>query len=168
MRRILFAVYMVQKERNMKSILFTMLVCVILILIAVTDARQRRIPNILLGAFFIVVLFSAVVCPEVTWNSRVLGSVSVSVILLAATWIRPGAFGAGDVKLMAVSGLLLGMAKNLTAFLFAVVLAAVYCLPGLVLGGRKRTAEIAFGPFLCIGIVMSIFWGEKFIQWYIS
>lgn len=161
-------VVMVWKERNMKSIFLTIVVCVILVVIAVTDARQKKIPNTLLGIFFVVVLLLAVICPEMTWSSRILGSVSVSAILLAVIWIYPGAFGAGDVKLMAVSGLLLGTAKNLAALLFAVVMAALYCLPGLILREREKTAEIAFGPFLCMGIVISIFWGEKFIQWYIG
>ena len=121
-----------------------------------------------LGALCVAAIFSAVVYPEMTWKDRIVGSVSVSAILLAVTWIRRGAFGAGDVKLMAVSGLLLGTGKNLTAFLFAVVMATVYCLPGVIWGDRKSTSEIAFGPFLCMGIVLSIFFGEKFIQWYMS
>lgn len=152
----------------MGNIFFTGIICIILIAIAVTDARQKRIPNVLLGGLCIAVICSVMVCPEMTWKDRIAGSVSVSAILLAVTWIRRGAFGAGDVKLMAVSGLLLGMGKNLTAFLFAVVMAAAYCLTGVVFGDRKRTSEIAFGPFLCMGIVLSIFFGEKFIQWYMS
>ena len=156
------------KRGDMETIFFTGIVCIILIVIAVTDARQKKIPNILLGALCVAAIFSAVVYPEMTWKDRIVGSVSVSAILLAVTWIRRGAFGAGDVKLMAVSGLLLGTGKNLTAFLFAVVMATVYCLPGVIWGDRKSTSEIAFGPFLCMGIVLSIFFGEKFIQWYMS
>ena len=152
----------------MENIFLTGMVCIILIAIAVTDARQKRIPNVLLGGLCVAAIFSLVVCPEMTWKDRIAGSVSVSAILLAVTWIRRGAFGAGDIKLMAVSGLLLGTGKNLTAFLFAVVMATVYCLPGVIWGDRKSTSEIAFGPFLCMGIVLSIFFGEKFIQWYMS
>lgn len=152
----------------MENIFFTIVVCVVLMAIAVTDARQKRIPNVLLGILSVVVVFWALAYPEMTWKARVIGGLSVSVILLAVTWIRPGAFGAGDIKLMAISGLMLGTAKNLTAFLFATMLAAVYCLPGIAFGNRKRKSEIAFGPFLCLGIIIAIFWGEKFIQWYVS
>lgn len=88
--------------------------------------------------------------------------------VLTVIWIRPGAFGAGDVKLMAISGLMLGVGRNLTAFGFATALAALYCLPGILRRDRKKESEIAFGPFLCVGILLSIFLGKAFIRWYIS
>ncbi len=47
----------------METIFFTGIVCIILIVIAVTDARQKKIPNILLGALCVAAIFSAVVYP---------------------------------------------------------------------------------------------------------
>ena len=143
------------KEGNMETIFFTGIVCIILIVIAVTDARQKKISEYTFGSF----VCSCDIFRSCLYGNDVerqnCGRSSVSAILLAVTWIRRGAFGAGDVKLMAVSGLLLGTGKNLTAFLFAVVIAAAYCLPGIILGDRKSTSEIAFGPFLCMRMPLS-------------
>ncbi len=152
----------------MGKIFLIVTVCIILISIAVTDARQKKIPNALLGMLFLCALVSWVLFPEISWKNRIAGAVLVSAILLLVIWIRPGAFGAGDVKLMSVSGMMIGLGKNLTALVFAVVLSALYCLIGMMRGTRKMESEIAFGPFLCAGIILSIFWGEIFIRWYIS
>lgn len=143
-------------------------VCVILISIAIVDARKKKIPNILLGILFFCAVLSGFIFPEISWLDRIAGGILVSVVFLTVIWIRPGAFGAGDVKLMAISGLMLGVGRNLTAFGFATALAALYCLPGILRRDRKKESEIAFGPFLCVGILLSIFFGKAFIRWYIS
>ncbi len=142
--------------------------CVVLIWIALTDAQQKKIPNRLLGLLFFCALFFEAVFPGVAWGNRITGGILVSGILLIVIWIRPGAFGAGDVKLMAISGMMLGVGRNLTAFVFAIILAACYCLVRMLHGKREEKSEIAFGPFLCTGIVLSIFFGESFIRWYLS
>ena len=50
--------------------------------------------------------------------------------VLTVIWIRPGAFGAGDVKLMAISGLMLGVGRNLTAFGFATAFSGIILSAG--------------------------------------
>ena len=152
----------------MEKIFLIRVVCVILISIAVGDARKKKIPNILLGILFFCAVLSGFIFPEISWPDRIAGGILVSVVFLTVIWIRPGAFGAGDVKLMAISGLMLGVGRNLTAFGFAIALAALYCLPGILRRDRKKESEIAFGPFLCVGILLSIFLGKAFIRWYIS
>ncbi len=121
----------------MEKIFLIGVVCVILISIAVVDARKKKIPNILLGILFFCAVLSGFIFPEISWPDRIAGGILVSVVFLTVIWIRPGAFGAGDVKLMAISGLMLGVGRNLTAFGFATALAALYCLPGILRRDRK-------------------------------
>ncbi len=66
--------------------------------------------------------------------------------------------GFGDVKLAAVMGLLLGWPKILVALYSAFVLGGIVAI-FLLLLKRKRFGEtIALGPFLCIGVILSLSW----------
>lgn len=110
------------------------------------------------GNTFFCAVLSGFIFPEISWPDRIAGGILVSVVFLTVIWIRPGAFGAGDVKLMAISGLMLGVGRNLTAFGFATALAALYCLPGILRRDRKKESEIAFGPFCVWEFCFLSFW----------
>ena len=78
----------------------------------------------------------------------------------------PGAFGGGDIKFMAVSGFLLGKEKIICSMACAVMLAGGYCLIMLKCGKLTRKDEFAFGPFLVLGIMMTLFAGDQLILWF--
>ena len=91
--------------------------------------------------------------PAISLADRGIGIFCVSVPLLVLTWIVPGCFGGGDIKLMAASGIFLGREANLEAFALAVFLAGGYCIWMLLRKKLSRRERIAFGPFLCAGII---------------
>jgi leader peptidase (prepilin peptidase)/N-methyltransferase len=77
--------------------------------------------------------------------------------------------GMGDVKLAGVMGLYLGRSVA-PALLFAffagtVVGIGVMASKG-VADGRKT--KIPFGPFMALGGVLAIFWGEDVVHWYLN
>jgi len=76
--------------------------------------------------------------------------------------------GWGDVKLAIFMGLLLGWPKIVLALFLANFLGAMIGI-GLVLSRRKSfKSEVPFGPFLVAGTLISLFWGEQIINWYLS
>lgn len=79
-------------------------------------------------------------------------------------WKRE-AMGFGDVKLMAMAGAFLGW----KAVLFANLIAPLFgCLAGipLWLKTRQRYMRIPYGPFLSIGTVATMLFGDRFVAWY--
>ena len=74
--------------------------------------------------------------------------------------------GGGDVKLLAVSGLYLGMAGTL----FALILACVFGL--LVYARRKGRGgegkEFPFGPSISLGVSLMLLFGGPLIRWYLG
>lgn len=75
----------------------------------------------------------------------------------------PVAMGFGDVKLMAAIGAFLGWQAVLVALVVSVFAGAII---GLVMLAMKKGNKIPFGPYLAIGAVVALFWGEPIIQWY--
>lgn len=73
--------------------------------------------------------------------------------------------GGGDVKLMALVGAFLGWKLALLTFFVAPFFGAVY---GVIEKIRTKDSAIAYGPFLVIGALISLFWGEFIIYYILS
>lgn len=140
---------------------------VILVLIGVADAKEKRIPNRLLLVMLAGAILACLLPGELRFWDRLLGSLLVCGILLFICFLKAGAFGAGDIKLLAVSGLYLGVGKNLVALAIGVLLAGAFCMAGMMMKRIDRKTEIPFGPFLCAGIALSMYCGEFLLQWFL-
>lgn len=104
--------------------------------------------------------------PDITIAQRLIGLVCVSVPLLLITIAIPGAFGGGDIKLMAACGLFLGWKLTLISAAMAIFLGGGYGIYLLATGKKERKEHFAFGPFLCAGMAIGIFFGQQIIDWY--
>ena len=94
----------------------TMIVIVsILLVISIIDFKIKIIPNQLNVLLFISEIGSGFVFQEVTFLSRFLGVFSVSIPMFILAILCSGGLGGGDVKLMAASGVLLGIKWNIFA-----------------------------------------------------
>ncbi|MFA5087983.1 MAG: prepilin peptidase [Candidatus Omnitrophota bacterium] len=70
--------------------------------------------------------------------------------------------GGGDVKLMAMVGAFVGWKLVLLSFFIAPFFGAVY---GIIEKIRTKESTIAYGPFLALGTLISLFGGEIIISW---
>lgn len=140
----------------------------ILLIIAQIDQKTMEIPNGLVIACMIPAGVAIFAFPQVTIGARLIGIVSVSLPLLLLTLAIPGAFGGGDIKLMAVIGFFLGWKMCLTAFALAVLIGGLYGIVLLLSKKKEGKEHFAFGPFLCTGIAIAIFAGEPLLSWYLS
>lgn len=136
--------------------------------ISFVDMDTMEIPNGFVMGVFMAALVSVFVFSEISLFERMIGLFSVSVPLLFITLTVPGAFGGGDIKLMAAGGLFLGWKLSLVSFLCAVLTGGVYVVYLLVSGKKGKKDCFAFGPFLCIGMTMALFWGDMIIEWYMG
>ncbi|MBU4396939.1 prepilin peptidase, partial [Patescibacteria group bacterium] len=68
--------------------------------------------------------------------------------------------GMGDVKFAFFMGTFLGFKKVVLAFYIAFILGAVVGVVLLLLKKVKRKTQIAFGPFLIVGVFLSWWWGD--------
>lgn len=129
----------------------------ILIKIACIDWRFKKIYNSNLLSLFIASGFLWGISGKWIEVDKIIGILIISMPMLILTLVRPGCFGGGDIKLVAVCGFLLGMQEMLQAFWIALLISAVYAIYLLSMGKSYKT-EISFGPFICMG-VLCIFLG---------
>jgi len=103
------------------------------------------------------------------WNNSLLGILAGALPLLiidrlVILLVKKDGFGYGDVKLMAVVGVFLGWQLTLMSFFFAFVIGGAFATYLIATGRAKRGEYMAFGPFLCIGALISLWFGNIFIH----
>lgn len=131
------------------------------------DSKTMEIPDYLPASVLVLALLSAWFCDvpgTVAEFAAGLLAVSLPMFLLATA--VPGAFGGGDVKLMAACGALLGWKQIVLAAFLAILGGGCYGIWLLASGKAGRKEHFAFGPFLCAGMVISRFWGEAILGCY--
>ena len=140
----------------------------ILLTLSLIDADTQEIPDSLNIAIFLCGIAAIWVLPDVTILSRVIGIFAISVPLLLLAMLISGAFGGGDIKLMAAAGFLLGWQSAIIATFIGIILGGIY---GIILLARRkkgRKEHFAFGPCLAVGIFAALLWGDIALNWYLS
>jgi leader peptidase (prepilin peptidase)/N-methyltransferase len=139
-----------------------------LVAVTLTDIERRVIPNAILGVSAVAGLLLAAATDPASMPERLLAALAGGTVLLAAALAYPRGMGMGDVKLVAVMGIYLGRALG-PALLVAF---AAGSLAGAVLlvrhGAEARKRAIPFGPFLALGGVVGLLWGDQLVGWYLA
>lgn len=155
----------------------TLLFCIcssILIVLSVIDERTQEIPiglNIaiaVLGVARLILVLTGKATASGPWYEYVIGAFVVSGLFLLIVVITKGrGMGGGDVKLMAAAGLLLGWKHILLAMMLGCILGSVIHMLRMLLDKKKKKEHVlAFGPYLAIGIYLTILFGNPIIAWY--
>lgn len=156
---------------SFKSLLSLAFACV-LTAVAFIDIDTLEIPNSLVIAVLIVgiifSIFDMLTKNELSIFDRLFGIIAGSIPILLITCMIHGAFGGGDIKLLAAAGVMLGWKQVLVALFIGIILGGINGIWLLVSKKKGRKDHFAFGPFLCIGMMTSIFWGDKILNWYLS
>jgi leader peptidase (prepilin peptidase)/N-methyltransferase len=161
------------------SLLHSCLFISLLIPIAWIDARWYIIPNVIIlvglitgvAVTFLIALTrhnpGSLIEPL---SGAIWGGVSMLLIADAGKFLfRKKAIGGGDIELMILIGLFLGGWPHL--LIVVMVSAFTGSIVGLTLialgkksGGGSR---IPYGPFLVIGGLLDLFWGNQIWSWYL-
>lgn len=140
----------------------------ILTIITVVDFMRMEIPSELNGLIYIMGVLSFFLFPEISLTSRLIGMLIISVPMQLIVFAVPGGFGGGDIKLMFVAGLFMGMKGIIAGFFIGLVLGGAYGVLQLAMRKLGRKEHFAFGPFLSAGMIVALFYGNALINWYLS
>lgn len=147
----------------------TLLYCLLtsaLIVLSVIDFRIYEIPvgiNWFIAGIGLIRVFTDMS----DWTEYVIGFFSVSAFLYLLYILTKGrGIGGGDIKLMAVSGLVLGWKCNVLGFICGCIVGVIIHIFLMII--TKKDHVMAMGPYLSIGIFLSVLFGDKFIAWYLT
>ncbi|HWT77709.1 MAG TPA: A24 family peptidase, partial [Candidatus Methylomirabilis sp.] len=78
------------------------------------------------------------------------------------------AMGEGDLNLIALVGSFLGWKAVALTILLGCLFGSAVGLALMAVRRLGRRQHIPFGPFLSLGAVVALFWGERLIAWYLK
>ncbi len=84
-------------------------------------------------------------------------------IISKGKWI-----GGGDIRLGFLMGIILGFPMSLVALFLSYILGLIVSLPLLIIGKKRMKSEIPFGTFLVAGTIITMFLGDKILNWYLN
>lgn len=76
--------------------------------------------------------------------------------------------GGGDVKLGVLMGIILGVINTIVATMLAFFIGAIFSIILIILRKKTIKSQVPFGPFLVIGSLMALFWGNLIFGWFQS
>ncbi len=143
----------------------------VLILVIVIDIEHRLILHVVTFPITIIALIGSIF---LTNNSIILalaGAVSGFVFfylafLLGQKLFGPGALGFGDVTLSMMMGSMLGFHRIFFALIFGILMAGIFGLLVIITRKGSRRTTFPYGPFLAIGGIIMIIWGDEVYQWF--
>ena len=65
-------------------------------------------------------------------------------------------------------GLMLGFPQALVALILSFLTGAIFSIILIIFGKKHFGQTIAFGPFLVLGSIITLFWGSQIIDWYLK
>lgn len=81
--------------------------------------------------------------------------------------VSKGGMGGGDIKMMAMIGGLMGWKSVLLITFLGSLSGSVIGIFLMVYKGKGRKSKIPFGPFLALGTVITLFFGQEILIWYL-
>lgn len=153
------------------------IVASLLIVLSLIDWSQGILPDVLtLGGSSILAVFTFAYQLDNLGTYQTAGGYAVwiwgavtglSLLGFLVLITRGKGMGLGDVKLAGMIGVTLGGPLTLFALWAAFILGACF---GLALIAMRRASwrgtQIPFGPFLAVGWLVAVAWGQQILAWY--
>lgn len=136
----------------------------VLIIVSAIDLREQIIPNRVIYPSIPVGLAAmgavALARDDAGFIVRSLAGLAIGGVPLALlALLLPRGMGMGDAKLATFTGIFLGY-QQLVAFFFAFLTGSLAGLALMAARRAERRSRIPFGPFLSLGAVIALFFGN--------
>ena len=100
--------------------------------------------------------------------SCLIGGIAGFIIFFALSILTRGGMGEGDIKMAGLIGLAVGYPLVFISILLSIILGGVVAMILILFKLKGRKQSIAFGPFLAIGAMATLLWGNEILGWYLS
>ncbi len=138
-----------------------------LIAISMIDIQFKIIPNAITWPITVVGLILSVLMDLSNWWMPLAFSAGAFVFMLIIHLIYPRGMGMGDIKLSMMVGAFL-VKSVIPALFFGFLAGSIFGLFALITRKKKLKQTIPFGPFIAIGSIIALYWGNDIINWYLK
>jgi len=136
-----------------------------LIISAFTDIEERIIPDEISiggGILYLFAIIGDILFFKIgDFISRKLFKKEIYLKKQFAEGEEPTTMGGGDIKLLAMIGAFLGWQQALVTLFLSCILAG---FTGIIIKIKTKGSLIAFGPFIVVAAIISLFFGEKIVE----
>jgi leader peptidase (prepilin peptidase)/N-methyltransferase len=102
------------------------------------------------------------------FKSSIIGFFIGGGLFYAIAVLSRGGMGGGDIKMMAMVGSLMGWKSVLLTTFLGSFTGAVLGVFLMIVKGKGRKTKIPFGPFLALGALITLFYGQEILYWYFN
>lgn len=145
-----------------------LILCFLLVVVTLTDLELRVIPNKVVAAGAVVAVAVLAATDASLLADRAIAAAAAGGGLLLVVLAYPRGMGMGDVKLVAMMGLYLGRSIAPALLIGFAVGAIVGATMIARRGAAARKEAIPFGPFLALGGVLALWFGDAIVDWYLD
>jgi leader peptidase (prepilin peptidase)/N-methyltransferase len=144
-----------------------------LIVITFIDLDHQIIPDIITLPGIPMGLAASFALPTISFKGSVLGLVLGGGSLWFVAWAynliahRDG-MGGGDIKLLAMMGTIIGWKGVIFTIFASSLIGSCIGITMMLIKNKNVKFAIPFGPFLSVGAIAYVFFGSRFIAWYLS
>ena len=144
-----------------------------LLVITFIDIDHRIIPDVISLPGIVFFFIASLTISTISIIDSFIGILAGGGILFAIAeiyWRITGkeGMGGGDVKLLAMIGALIGWQGVLFTIFVSSLVGTIIGIIVMLIQGKNLKLAIPFGPFLSIGAVVYVFFGNEFINWYFA
>src|SRR3989344_8157640 len=151
------------------TLLYYFFLISILIVVAVVDFKYSLVPTTLVFAASLVSLFyNYFFLTSGQFVQSVAAAFGAAIFFFVIVLLTRGrGMGEGDVVLGFLIGMVLGLKESVLAIFLAFLIGAIISVFLITLGKKHFGQTIPFAPFLTLGFLISLFWAEPIINWYL-
>lgn len=145
-------------------------VCIFLLLLvacASADVNKGIVPDLIVIWIAVLAVIHFILIESFSVSgliSHLIGAVCISVPMLLCALILKGAFGGGDIKLMAAAGLYLGWRYTLAGVVIGMFIAGIYSIFLLIRKKSGMKTRIKLAPSLAFGLGAAALFGDLLIR----
>lgn len=144
-----------------------------LVVITFIDLDHQIIPDVISLPGIIIGFLCSFAIPWLSWSDSLLGILlgGGSLWLVAVLYeflTKKEGMGGGDIKLLAMLGAFLGWKAILPIIFISSLVGSLIGVPLMLVKKADSKLAIPFGPFLALGALIYLFWGQQLISWYLG
>ena len=133
------------------------------------DLENKEIPNIFLYGIIIAGFIGSLLIKTPDLENMLIAVIIAvfffggQIVLSKGKWL-----GSGDLLLAIGIGLILGPAKTVLMIVLSYTLGAAISITLLITKKANRKSQVPFAPFLILGTLLAIYFGDSIVNWYLQ